>query len=297
MTIQIKRGKKENMPTLKEGELALATDEKKLYIGTGTENIPGLMTVDTEMSDSSRNAVQNKAAKKYVDSHIDDTAVHITTEERNMWNDKSDFSGSYDDLTEKPTIPPAYTHPVNHPATMITQDATHRFVTDTEKNTWNGQVNKTDFETFQINIGTLYDDHINEHTTHVNDEVKHVTAADRDAWNNKVDSVNGEITGNFSISGSIVFNDNSGGSITSLQSGIRIETEMYNGSIVVANGSGAARITNVETPVSDSDAATKKYVDDHSVDPATVPKFTSGTIDLTPGTSPLANGTIYFMYE
>ena len=32
-----------------------------------------------------------------------------------------------------------YVHPANHPATMITQDATHRFVTDTEKTTWNAK--------------------------------------------------------------------------------------------------------------------------------------------------------------
>ena len=32
-----------------------------------------------------------------------------------------------------------YIHPSSHPATMITQDATHRFVSDTEKNTWNGK--------------------------------------------------------------------------------------------------------------------------------------------------------------
>ena len=32
-----------------------------------------------------------------------------------------------------------YVHPSSHPATMITQDATHRFVTDTEKTTWNGK--------------------------------------------------------------------------------------------------------------------------------------------------------------
>ena len=32
-----------------------------------------------------------------------------------------------------------YVHPSTHPATMITQDATHRFVTDTEKNTWNAK--------------------------------------------------------------------------------------------------------------------------------------------------------------
>ena len=32
-----------------------------------------------------------------------------------------------------------YVHPSAHPATMITQDATHRFVSDTEKSTWNAK--------------------------------------------------------------------------------------------------------------------------------------------------------------
>ena len=32
-----------------------------------------------------------------------------------------------------------YTHPESHPATIISQDATHRFVTDTEKTTWSGK--------------------------------------------------------------------------------------------------------------------------------------------------------------
>lgn len=34
-----------------------------------------------------------------------------------------------------------YVHPANHPATMITEDATHRFATDTEKSNWNGKPN------------------------------------------------------------------------------------------------------------------------------------------------------------
>lgn len=32
-------------------------------------------------------------------------------------------------------------HPANHPATMITQDGTHRFVSDAEKNNWNSKAN------------------------------------------------------------------------------------------------------------------------------------------------------------
>ena len=38
-----------------------------------------------------------------------------------------------------------YTHPATHPATMITEDVTHRFVTDTEKSTWNGKQNALGF--------------------------------------------------------------------------------------------------------------------------------------------------------
>ena len=36
-----------------------------------------------------------------------------------------------------------YEHPANHPATMITEDETHKFVTDTEKSTWNAKADTT----------------------------------------------------------------------------------------------------------------------------------------------------------
>ncbi len=36
-----------------------------------------------------------------------------------------------------------YTHPANHPASVITQDANSRFVTDAEKATWNAKANNT----------------------------------------------------------------------------------------------------------------------------------------------------------
>ena len=37
-----------------------------------------------------------------------------------------------------------YEHPANHEATVITEDATHRFVTDEEKSTWNNKADKTE---------------------------------------------------------------------------------------------------------------------------------------------------------
>ena len=36
-------------------------------------------------------------------------------------------------------IPSLYTHPTNHPPSIITQNTTNRFVTDAEKTTWNGK--------------------------------------------------------------------------------------------------------------------------------------------------------------
>ena len=37
-------------------------------------------------------------------THINNSNIHITSEERTKWNNKSDFSGSYNDLSNKPTI-------------------------------------------------------------------------------------------------------------------------------------------------------------------------------------------------
>lgn len=48
-----------------------------------------------------------------------------------------------------------YSHPANHPATIITQDSTHRFVTDAEKSTWNGKQDALGFSPEDIaNKGT-----------------------------------------------------------------------------------------------------------------------------------------------
>lgn len=40
-----------------------------------------------------------------VDTHENNTDIHVTLTEKTTWNSKSDFSGSYNDLTDKPIIP------------------------------------------------------------------------------------------------------------------------------------------------------------------------------------------------
>lgn len=64
----------------------------------------------------------------------DSTHRLVTDTEKQTWNNKSDFSGFYDDLFNKPNIPTQLS--------QLSSDATHRTVTDAEKSTWN---NKSDF--------------------------------------------------------------------------------------------------------------------------------------------------------
>lgn len=72
------------------------------------------------------------------------------------------FSGSYNDLTNKPTIPSKLSD--------LTADASHRTVSDTEKSTWNGKANTSDIPTA---LSQLTDD-----STH-----RVVTDTEKTTWN------------------------------------------------------------------------------------------------------------------
>lgn len=55
------------------------------------------------------------------------------------------FAGKLDQIDDQAN---KYTHPSSHSATMITQDSTHRFVTDTEKSEWDNKLDKSGTKTF-----------------------------------------------------------------------------------------------------------------------------------------------------
>jgi hypothetical protein len=60
-----------------------------------------------------------------------------------------------------------YSHPANHPPSIITQDTNNRFTTDAEKTAWNAKADNSAL------------------TAHLADNVAHVTAAERTTWNAK----------------------------------------------------------------------------------------------------------------
>lgn len=126
-------------------------------------------------------------------SHLADNVRHITVGERSLWNtvenkvdiipgkglstndyttvEKNKLSGIADKANN-------YVHPASHPADMITQDATHRFVSDDEKKVWN--TNKSNVD------------------THVSNNTIHITSQERTKWNkvtDKLDKTGGAISG------------------------------------------------------------------------------------------------------
>ena len=56
-------------------------------------------------------------------THINNSNIHITSEERTKWNAKSDFSGDYNDLTNQPIIPtvPSNVSAFNNDAGYLTE--------------------------------------------------------------------------------------------------------------------------------------------------------------------------------
>lgn len=140
-TILLKRGQATSIGnmTLAEGEAAIAYNADKnsaqLYVG-GADGNPILVTADI--------ASALLDANGYTDAKIDalnaaignkvDKVSDKDLSEANFTNaEKTKLSGISANANY-------YTHPSSHAATMITEDSTHRFVTDTEKSTWNAKI-------------------------------------------------------------------------------------------------------------------------------------------------------------
>ena len=131
-----------------------------------------------------------KADETALTSHTNNATIHITAAERTAWNNKSNFSGNYNDLTNKPTIPSAYVHPSSHAATMITEDTTHRFVTDTEKSTWNAKSNFSGNYNDLTNKPTIPSAYVHPSShaaTMITEDTNHrfVTDTEKNTWSNK----------------------------------------------------------------------------------------------------------------
>ena len=143
-------------------ESEVATAVATAIAATGHASFKKISSIPTAETaeDNVLYLVMNDKTKHYdiyakVDSEVvllDDTTVDLsgyaTVEELNKKVDKVDGKQlSTEDYTtaekEKLAGLSNYTHPTSHPASMITQDSTHRFVSDAEKTAWNSKLDST----------------------------------------------------------------------------------------------------------------------------------------------------------
>ena len=78
--LQLRRGKKADMPTLAVGEIAFTTDENKLYVGDGTTN--HCVSSTSELNE-----------------HVNNADIHVTADEKAVWNEKEVFIAIYETTT------------------------------------------------------------------------------------------------------------------------------------------------------------------------------------------------------
>lgn len=139
--------------TLRWEQLGMTVDTSDFLTKSGLLSSTGNSTTNTMHQSAITAALYNKADKTDIPTKTSDltndsgfittetdpvftnsVAHEITSTDITNWNNKSTFSGNYNDLTNKPTIPDELSD--------LSDDSTHRLVTDAEKTTWNA---KSDF--------------------------------------------------------------------------------------------------------------------------------------------------------
>ena len=129
-------------PVLLKGEVVYESDTRKHKVGDGTtawNSLPYAGGGDTPDTIPAAN-VEQDASHRFV-----------TDTEKTTWNGKASTAVATQSAnglmsaSDKKKLDGVaagannYQHPATHPASVIVQDSTHRFVTDTEKTTWNGK--------------------------------------------------------------------------------------------------------------------------------------------------------------
>ena len=185
-----------------DGDIHVATSDKTKWNKIDDK---ADTTAVTEAIDA---AVSGKTNQSDFSAHTANTTMHITAAERTAWNAKSDFSGSYNDLTDKPTIPTSVSQLTND-AGYITSSALNGYATedyvtaatsDMATKTWVGEQNyltSADISGKQDVTGmTAYTTTATTSTlsgtvtAHTADTTIHVTASDKSKWNNVDNKLN-----------------------------------------------------------------------------------------------------------
>lgn len=154
-TIRIKRraaGGASGAPaSLENAELAFNEQDGVLYYGTGTGGVGGTATQVLAIGGAAFTPIAHAGSGGAAHAN----AVAAGAAGFMTGADKTKLDGIASGATN-------YSHPANHPPSIITQDASNRFVTDTEKATWNA---KQPAGTYATGTGTASGTNTGDQTT------------------------------------------------------------------------------------------------------------------------------------
>lgn len=94
---------KEQLDTNLQNELNSKVNAE--YVEQNGSKITKILVNGVEQTINEKSVNLDVPTNSEFNTHINNSNIHITSEERTKWNNKSDFSGSYNDLSDKPTIP------------------------------------------------------------------------------------------------------------------------------------------------------------------------------------------------
>ena len=149
-------------------------DDKSLTIADSNGNV--IMKVDEEGIHSTEVELGDIKVRETLINHTSDTNIHITSSERNKWNNKSDFSGAYEDLIGKPNI--------------IPEDEDKSLVINDNNGNTILRVDENGLETTTVTAKSMVIDNVDINVKlneHIDDNIKHITSDERTKWNNKSD--------------------------------------------------------------------------------------------------------------
>lgn len=87
-----------------EDDLPNITEDESGELSIADESGNVILKVDADGVHTTEVTAKGVMLGETVLNHIDNSSAHITENERNAWNNKSDFSGVYDDLVNAPNI-------------------------------------------------------------------------------------------------------------------------------------------------------------------------------------------------
>lgn len=186
--------------------------------------------------------------------------ANITAEQITQWNDKSDFSGSYNDLTEKPTIP-SKTSELTNDSGFLAEE------TDPTVPTWAKEATKPTYTATEVGAVPEFVGNVDSHSSRVSSTPTSISIRQ----DNDSDPIS---------------------SITLNTSGIELSVGGRAGNNKINLTQTETTIHNIVTPTANMDAANKKYVDD-SIAGITIPtNVSSFTNDSGYQTSSEVNSAI-----